>query len=674
MKRSSVGYRMVLAVNLWLCLATAHAAVLINEAHVVASSDSVAAATPAAQNFTVTNAGQYTVTLTDVGKQSNAGAYAFTALSLVIYQNSQVVKVISVAEATASLKTDSVALVAGNYSAQVLGTTTGASLYSVLISNSASTVLNTAGAITSVSSTTSSDLSTLQPQLSLVAGRSYTLSTSDIAFPAALSSLNVTILVNGANLPCQLTATSGPCTFVAGNQNQLFAIAAKSPTAAAGLYSIRLVDTTTSSAVISSVYPVGNLSNPVSVTLPTTDAYQILGTDLKTPDPLNNLQLLLLQDVTVLASQSVAGTSQLNTFNANAGTAKLYVVGSATSNGGIYGVQISRTGTVVYSNASVISPANTINQTGYFFAATLPAAGNYVLNLNDLNFPQSFKTLSVAVTQGGVTIGTLSAAGTLTINNAAAGAIQINVIAQPNAAGQGLFGLTLAASNSTTKLLSVTQGVGGTFVSIPVTVGTAGSYALNVSDMLAPQRLGQMLVAVTRDTQFIAEVIGTTSVNVNATPGNYVLNVIANTDTVANAPFGMYGIAFGEAPAVSLTPSATSVTSGGSIFMNWTSTDATSCVASDAWSGTKATSGNETIGPLTADTKFTLSCTGVTGSTSKSVTVQLTIAPTPTSSSKGGGGAMQDWMLGMMLLLAGMRALGQASIYKRRTPDRFQPF
>src|SRR5205085_320399 len=43
------------------------------------------------------------------------------------------------------------------------------------------------------------------------------------------------------------------------------------------------------------------------------------------------------------------------------------------------------------------------------------------------------------------------------------------------------------------------------------------------------------------------------------------------------------------APSVSLSASPTSVSSGGSSTLTWSSTDATSCTASGGWSGSKAT-------------------------------------------------------------------------------------
>lgn len=79
------------------------------------------------------------------------------------------------------------------------------------------------------------------------------------------------------------------------------------------------------------------------------------------------------------------------------------------------------------------------------------------------------------------------------------------------------------------------------------------------------------------------------------------------------------------------------INSGQSAELQWSSANATSCTASSGWTGSKATSGTETRGPLTVATTFTLQCTGSGGDSSPdSVTVNITgvdIPPTVSISS-----------------------------------------
>src|SRR3989338_7997070 len=78
---------------------------------------------------------------------------------------------------------------------------------------------------------------------------------------------------------------------------------------------------------------------------------------------------------------------------------------------------------------------------------------------------------------------------------------------------------------------------------------------------------------------------------------------------------------------VSISVNSTSVSYNNSATLTWSSTNATSCTASGAWSGTKATSGTESTGSLTSTKIYTLTCSGVGGSTSNSAAVSVGVQP-----------------------------------------------
>jgi hypothetical protein len=78
-------------------------------------------------------------------------------------------------------------------------------------------------------------------------------------------------------------------------------------------------------------------------------------------------------------------------------------------------------------------------------------------------------------------------------------------------------------------------------------------------------------------------------------------------------------------PTVSLTASPTSVAYNGSTTVTWSSTNANFCLADDAWTGEKLTSGSETIGGLTTSSTFALTCIGDGGSATQSVTVTVQV-------------------------------------------------
>ncbi len=97
------------------------------------------------------------------------------------------------------------------------------------------------------------------------------------------------------------------------------------------------------------------------------------------------------------------------------------------------------------------------------------------------------------------------------------------------------------------------------------------------------------------------------------------------------------------APTVTLSANPTTVAMNGTSTLSWTTSNATSCTGSGGWSGSKSVpNGSQSVGPITASTTYTLACTGAGGTTQKSVTVTLAVAPVvsisanPTTVSAGG--------------------------------------
>ncbi len=75
------------------------------------------------------------------------------------------------------------------------------------------------------------------------------------------------------------------------------------------------------------------------------------------------------------------------------------------------------------------------------------------------------------------------------------------------------------------------------------------------------------------------------------------------------------------------------INSGSNITLTWTSTNATSCSASNGWSGSQVLNGSLAITNLTATKTYTLTCTGSGGISANSVIVNVNSA----SSSNNGG-------------------------------------
>lgn len=111
-----------------------------------------------------------------------------------------------------------------------------------------------------------------------------------------------------------------------------------------------------------------------------------------------------------------------------------------------------------------------------------------------------------------------------------------------------------------------------------------------------------------------------------------VINIASSTSRDFSLDWAAVQVHYSDSgvplPTVSISSNPTSVVSGGSSTLTWSSTNATSCTASGAnpggqWTGTKATSGNSTLINLTTTGTYTLTCTGTGGSASQSTTVTV---------------------------------------------------
>jgi hypothetical protein len=86
----------------------------------------------------------------------------------------------------------------------------------------------------------------------------------------------------------------------------------------------------------------------------------------------------------------------------------------------------------------------------------------------------------------------------------------------------------------------------------------------------------------------------------------------------------------GQQPTVTLTSSTSSILLGANITLTWSSTNASSCVAGGAWSGTLALSGTRTIMPPAGQLSYQVTCKN--SSASRGQAVGVTITPPPTIS------------------------------------------
>jgi len=117
------------------------------------------------------------------------------------------------------------------------------------------------------------------------------------------------------------------------------------------------------------------------------------------------------------------------------------------------------------------------------------------------------------------------------------------------------------------------------------------------------------------------------------TPGNYTytLTCTSNTNQVIAQDVTLTVTAAAAPPVVTIAANPTSLVLGNSATLTWSSTNATSCTASGAWSGSEAVSGTQSVTPgATGTSSYALTCTGSGGSVTSTATVTVTAPPLPT--------------------------------------------
>ena len=84
-------------------------------------------------------------------------------------------------------------------------------------------------------------------------------------------------------------------------------------------------------------------------------------------------------------------------------------------------------------------------------------------------------------------------------------------------------------------------------------------------------------------------------------------------------------LVFSLPPTVNISASPTSILYNSASTLTWSSTNTTSCTASNGWSGSKITSGTQSTGPLTASRTYVLTCTGPGGSANDNAIVSVSV-------------------------------------------------
>jgi hypothetical protein len=581
-----------------------------------------------AETFTVTQAGSYTITVTDLGSPA-----ALASLDVGLATSSSLVAQLGTPGTSAS---QTVTLAPATYSVQTLATAASGSLggsFNVTVAPAAggTALFQDQWVVSAASGTTTPGESVLSTSFSVSDPGTYQLSFTDQAFPVALQSFQIFVVFGSQLVAGPITSTTATLNLGSAGSYDLFVVAQAASPALAGLYSLQIVGGSSGTAVAyANSVPVGQLPAPIPVTITAaSDTVSLALSDLSYPAALGAASAVVTEGSNLLADIAALGAGP-QSLAAVAGTLQVFVLAQAGAGGAgsaaIYAYDAS--GTLV----DVAQPVLATGSYGYGYGVSFSSAGSYSLGINDYQIPSAFKTLQAAVEQQGALVQNSNAAGsaaTATFNTRAGAG---TILVFPTLSGaDGLFGVAL----STSPAFTTTQGVGAAFSSQVVSISSTGNYVIEAADLAFPEALSTFAVILTSGQSVVNEIYGAGQLGfmVNA-PGTYVINVLAEVG--AGEKYGLYGVNMSAAapPTVSLTATPTSVASGATTSLSWSSTGATSCTASGGWSGALAISGTQQSSALTAATTFSISCSGSGGASNASVNV--TILPVV---SKGGGGA-----------------------------------
>ncbi len=661
-------------------LATVSASPLLGEVKLVSDANVVASAVPAPQSFTIATTGSYAITIKDLGSPA--------ALSLFKVAVATPTALAAQLSAAGTMQSQTVTLQAGTYTVQALATAAPApaigGTYNIQVApaGGGSVIWSYQGAVGPANPPPSSGTSVLQSKLTAVNTGTYTFKLSDAQFPQLLSTVELVAIPEGqANpSPVMLTPTGGgtaapymiltptgsaPTATATGtlSSNTVYDIIAFGTADAplnAGLFAVQVQDPNNSPVALSQASSaVGLVPAPISVSTSQAETLSVKVTDLQYPAALTLLKAIVLQNgAVVVPTFGIAGSTQTVPAAVTMGSVQLYVWGQGGSGQGSYAAYATEpSGNVL---ADVAAPITDASHFGYVYSASLLTAGSYQLTMYDFKQPTALASLVGIVEQQGTA--QIQGSGTLTLSSAQSGAI--NVLMFPTLASttaNSLFGAELAATGSGAPALEITQGVGALFSSSQTTISNTGSYLLQVSDLGFPAPFSAFTVILTSGQTVVGQFGGSGSKIFSVpTSGSYVVNVLANV-AGNGADYGLYGVNLDVAPAAptaTLATSSTSIVSGGTVTLTWSSAGAASCTASaqpaaSGWTGTLATlSGQTSSGALTASTVFSLVCADSYGrSATASVSVEVTAASSSSGGSSGGGGSGGGGALTLSVLL-----------------------
>jgi len=644
--------------------------------------------------FTITNAGSYTLTLTDLGAKlsSPLTPAPLASVAMALTEGASLVGVPVTAAGTPIAFT---ATANASYTVHVVGvpgTQPGSGPIEEDVTDSkGNSVFSSIDTLSPATPQQPSQLGILADSVTIQSSGTYTVALTDLAFPVGLQAAALLLIDNTTNNTVILPSPgSNSVTLSSTDSYQIIAYGIEATGAVGGLFGVSFTPAS-GPAIYSKLVPVGSVSLlQTSVSGKAESSFSLTANgailslnDLSFPTvPLSQVAAIVVDATTQTtpmgAVVTATGTTSFTPASASDSyQVYAYAIPDGTAQDGSYAVSVQQGTAFPFLEAQAVSSSAAIQP--FSFDTSASAAGSYVFTLTDFKFPATLTSDSLIAVQNGQLVKAISAAGNFTAT-LAKGPASLLAFGAASSSG-GLMGVDLSPAGGGGAVFDVTEGIGTGFSATSFTATSAQSVQANVADLKFPTALANLDLAVTSGTAMVGSIssAGSSGSFPFQTTNNttYTVNVLAQPATQQNSQqeAGTYAMSVAAAPTVTLTPSATSVTSGGTVTLTWTSQNATGCTASaspsnSAWSGSESASGGPvTTSAISADTTFTLNCTGPGGTGSDTATVNVAAASSA-GGGHGGGGAIDPELLIVLAVILGFRVGSGRLAASRARSDR----
>ncbi len=602
---------------------------------------------PFVETVAISDAGEYVVTITDFGVDGTPIAPAAAVRLFALSEDGQTVLDVSdVGVTTGTLEV-------GNLTIALLvdvdGAAEGASIGITLHASGATQdVFSTVQAISNAPVLNNPSSST--ERFSVPNDGTYRIQLGDLRFPNPVHDLQGLVLNGPGGAVIGVVAPDAPLDVVlsAGDSPEVTVIATRSSDADRSSYDLRVVSVD-SDIVFQSVTQVGDFSEvvslPVAGLMPGEQAEARL-IDFGFPASLEQLRGLLTAgtdsvDIAAGAVSRFTPTTEDATVQVSAAPGTI----------GAAGVRIEDANSVIVDSIVTLEPQPELNEAAVIDRVfDVPVAGEITVEVRDFAIPQVFDNIVAAVIRDGAIVAELRDAGLVSFT-ATPGTYQLSVVGQFTAlGGAGTLGVSVtdAGGNS---VLSTEASAGGLLDTTELVIDVAQRLRISARDLQLPAALDDLTLTLTQGADILGSILGGGEFDITLSPGVYRISVVASPDaTVGLGAYRLDAAALADPPELTLEANNTSVPNGGSVTLEWSTQRATSCTASGAWSGSRATAGTETISGLQSTSEFRLDCTGEGGVVSDAIQISIRA----TSSVSGGGlvGPLSSIFLAILALIA----------------------